>query len=274
MNNLRLWANYYYNMGFNITHIVPEENIGKAKNIYKSPTNNRYKIANIRRSIEEMQSFDYENSTGIGTILGFNNLRAFDFDKWNNQGICESKIIESLELLELPLDYEWVVKTPSGGFHIIFYAPYHHFPIKDNKTKAFTPNSNLCYNNNKCDNFFKHLELRYDKHLVLPPSYREDGKKYKFYFVDAPKKLPKEISNENLKNLLDKFCFTQYDTTNHLKGAYNDYLSHAFEEVKNKDSEYWGYYLEYTEDEFLDFSPVYFKEDKLNYIPNDWLKKD
>lgn len=273
MNSLRLWAKYYYDMGFNVTHINPDKNRGKAKNIYKSPTNDRHQIANIRQSLEEMQNYDYENSTGIGTVLGFKNLRALDFDKWNNQEICEVKIIESLELLGLPANYEWVVRTPSGGFHIIFYAPYHQFPIEDNKTKAFTPNSGLCYNSNPCDNFFRHLELRYDKHLVLPPSCREDGKEYEFYFVDTPKSLPKEISNNNLKNLLDKFCFTKYDATNDLIGAYNDYLSHAFEAVIDK-SDHWEYYIEYTEDEFLDFSPVYFKKDQRNYMSNTPLTKD
>ena len=32
MKDLRLWANYYYNMGFNVTHIIPHLNEGKAKN--------------------------------------------------------------------------------------------------------------------------------------------------------------------------------------------------------------------------------------------------
>lgn len=35
MKDLRLWANYYYNMGFNVTHIIPKLNEGKAKH----PTN-------------------------------------------------------------------------------------------------------------------------------------------------------------------------------------------------------------------------------------------
>ena len=26
MKNLRDWAKYYYNLGFNVTHIVPEKN--------------------------------------------------------------------------------------------------------------------------------------------------------------------------------------------------------------------------------------------------------
>jgi hypothetical protein len=41
MNNLRLWANFYYNMGFNLTHIIAELN-SHAKNPYKSATNDRF----------------------------------------------------------------------------------------------------------------------------------------------------------------------------------------------------------------------------------------
>ncbi|MBA7518860.1 hypothetical protein ES705_10934 [subsurface metagenome] len=42
--------------------------------------NDRHKIQNLRQSLSEMQGFDWENSKGIGTVLGFNNLRALDFD--------------------------------------------------------------------------------------------------------------------------------------------------------------------------------------------------
>ncbi len=114
MKDLRLWANYYYNMGFNVTHINPHLNEGKAKNIFKSPTNDRHILKNRRQTIEELNSYDWENSTGIGVVLGFNNLRAIDFDfsRWNSDVIPEKRnqlITLSLQLLDLPKSYEWVV---------------------------------------------------------------------------------------------------------------------------------------------------------------------
>jgi hypothetical protein len=176
MKELRLWANYYYNMGFNITHIIPSLNEGKAKNPYKSPTNDRHKIKNCRQSLNDVQSFYWEISTGIGVVLGFNNLRCIDFDfdiidTNHNFGDDEINLFIKavLKLLNLPSNYEWVTKTPSGGFHILFYAGDHNLKVIDNKTKAFLPNKKYY------DSFFNrvkfsHIELRWDKHLVLPPS--------------------------------------------------------------------------------------------------------
>jgi hypothetical protein len=59
MKDLRLWANYYYNMGFNITHINAKQN-QKAKNPYKSATTDRFVIQNRRQELSEMQNFDWE----------------------------------------------------------------------------------------------------------------------------------------------------------------------------------------------------------------------
>ena len=231
MNDLRLWANYYYNMGFNVTYIIPEQNSGKAKNIYKSPTNDRYKIANMRQSFEEMRSFDYENSSGIGTVLGFNNLRALDFDGHETTEKNFNNFIERcLRLLNLPSSYEWVVRTPNNGFHIIIYAPNHRFPIDDNMTKAFTPNVNTYSNYGKGDNYvLKHIELRWNKHLVLPPSRNKDGKIYEFYSTKIPISLPKEINNDNLKDLLDELCFDKDEDETNLLGSYNQFYGWLFE---------------------------------------------
>lgn len=75
MKNLRLWADYYYNCGFNVTHIIPRLNINKSKNIFKSPTNDRHMLANNRQILADMHEFDWGNSIGIGCVLGFNRLR-------------------------------------------------------------------------------------------------------------------------------------------------------------------------------------------------------
>ena len=274
MNNLRLWAKYYYDMGFNVTHINPDKNRGKAKNIYKSPTNDRHKIANTRQSLEEMQNFDYENSTGIGTVLGFNNLRALDFDglEFNHgykitEEAFKNFIKKCLKLLNLPLSYEWVVRTPNFGFHIIIYAPEHTFSIEEDKTKAFTPNINTY---SKDAVYPKHIELRWNKHLVLPPSININNNMYTFYFCDIPRDMPKKINNNNLKDLLDELCFDEYENNDNLFGCYNAYYGWLFE--ASYEEKVNNCYPEYAEFEFLDFSRVEFKKEKFsNHIQEGFI---
>lgn len=271
MTNLRLWANYYYNMGFNVTHIIPAKNKGKAKNIYKSPTNDRYKIANVRQSKVDMQNLDWENSLGIGAVLGFNNFRALDFDFHNHSECDKYKFIKkAISLLGLPHNYEWVVKTPNRGFHILFFSKQHKFKVKGNLTKAFTPNVKT-YDNIA----LKQIELRWDKHLVLPPSINQKNNNYKF-FNFTPKWEPLEISIDNLYNLLNEFCYDCYfdayeevnKNNNEKSSGYNLHLSHYYEDNDMESIEF------YTEGEFLDFSPVYYKKDNIQEISTEWIDED
>jgi len=121
-----MFANHYYNFGLNVTHIstdrkdfhFPEENI------LKTPSHIWTDLLNRRQSLEELHSFNWDNACGIGTVLQFNNLRALDIDGCNNMNLIQN----FLKALDLPKDYEWVVKSGSrNGFHIIFYAPEHPF---------------------------------------------------------------------------------------------------------------------------------------------------
>lgn len=289
MKELRLWANYYYNMGFNVTHIIPNLNEGKAKNPYKSPTNNRHTLKNRRQTIDELNSYDWEHSTGIGVVLGFNNLRAIDFDfsRWNRDVVPDKRnqiINLCLQKLDLPNSYEWVIITPNGGFHILFYSGHHNIPVKENLTRAFTPNEKYY---NYCDEYhisayhFKQIELRWEKHLVLPPSTIEttihqetddrtfqtpfvEFSEYDFYSKNIPKNPPFEIFSNDILNLLNEICYDEYD--HNLKSGYNLHLSNYYD-----DNDVEGIKF-YTEGEFLDLSPIYFKKDENNTIPDDWLK--
>lgn len=277
MENLRLWANYYYNMGFNVTHIIPLLNEGKAKNVFKSPTNDRHKLKNLRQSLEEMNSFDWEMSTGVGVVLGFNKLRAIDFDfsRWNRDVIPNKRnqiINLCLQNLHLPTSYEWVILTPNGGFHILFFSGHHNIPVKENLTRAFTPNVKYYH---YCDEYhisayhFKQIELRWDKHLVLPPSTVEtiihqetenrsfqtpfkELSNYEFYFKNIPKNPPLEIAANNIQNLLNEMCYDEYDDKS--KSGYNLHFSNYYDNNDEDSIEF------YTDGEFLDFSPIYFEK--------------
>lgn len=261
MNDIRLWANYYYNMGFNVTHIVPQLNEGRAKNPFKSPTNDRHMLKNRRQGIEEMQNYLWEISVGIGVVLGFNNLRAIDFDfniyeerndfKTYARDEIDRFITKVLSLLGLPEKYEWVVKTPSGGFHILFYAESHSFKVEENKTKAFLPNAK--YYNGFFRNGIKlsHIELRWDKHLVLPPSINDAGANYKFKNNKIPSSHPIEVNNNGLLKLLNEICYAKNNT----ESGYNLFVSGYKDEYNKDDSWYW---FGYGEGEYLDFFPIYF----------------
>lgn len=285
MNKLIFWANYYYNMGFNVTHIDAKKN-QSAKNPYKSATNNRYLLQNRRQELSELQSLDWENSDGIGVVLGFNNLRAIDFDfycyewqkyKWLNEVPTEKteKIIcsivqKALSKLKLPSNYEWVIRTPNGGFHILIYSEPHPFNISQNKTKAFVPNKKYYekygghFFNDNCVPRFSHLELRWDKHLVLPPSTNAESKTYQILSNNIPNNPPKVVTQDVIIALLNEFCYDEVEK----ESGYNLFLSIYEEEAKNSNEWEWNY----GENEFLDMFPVYLKNSKKDVIPNDWLK--
>ena len=249
MEKLIEWAEYYHNLGFKVTHINPLLNDPKKKKIYKSPTNNRHLLITENQTKNDVINLDWTNSSGIGTVLGCNNLRAIDIDfesKYKLSG--ETKkidirplIIEILESLGLPENYSWVVITPSGGAHVIFYSPAHMFKVTknpvseygENKTKALKPNIKILRRFNKLG----HFELRWDLHLVLPPSIDKEGVRYKFW-NQLPTVSPLNITSQDLNKFFVDFC---YDEDKNKKG-YNLRLN-----------EY------HTSHNFLDYTPIFFE---------------
>lgn len=275
MKDLRLWANYYYNMGFNITHIIPHLNEGKSKNPSKSPTNDRHILKNRRQTIEELNSYDWENSTGIGVVLGFNNLRAIDFDfKRYRDDVNTLQILTDfskkvLELLSLPSNYEWVTFTPNDGLHILFFCDDHPFKVKDNLTKAFTPNANWVGLSNNDDFLsFTHLELRWNKHLMLSPSKIENNKYYRFRNNQPPKFRPRQIEIANLITLLDELCCQYGIYNNESPKSFNTFWENHYKSETSDD-----FLIPYDFGEFLDFRPVYLTSSESDQnISDEWLK--
>jgi 2-polyprenyl-3-methyl-5-hydroxy-6-metoxy-1,4-benzoquinol methylase len=207
LNKLKIWACYYYHqMGFNITHIVPTileysshpfsleqtPHLFK-KNPYKSSANKRDNFDVIRQNYSDVESFDWVNAKGIGTVTGLNSLRALDFD--NCTDIEFIKL--ALSILELPLDYEWVVNTGSkNGFHIIFYSDaLYEFPCYKTRIRFFK-------SNNEYSSKFKKLDLIWKNHLILPPSLHHSGNKYEFVFTDCPLEKPRFVSWYKIEELL------------------------------------------------------------------------
>jgi len=216
MKNLRDWAKYYYNLGFNVTHIVPEKN-DPVKKIFKAPTNNRQLITFRRQDRDEMLSYDWDNATGIGMVLERDNIRAIDIDhksilKYDsNQKLSNLRNIidDFLISVNLPADYPWVVETPTKGFHIIIQTndlPYNlsinpNSKYKEKQLKAFLPNRK----NQKVYPSFGHFEMRWRYHLTLPPSISKDGNQYNF-INGTPNCLPQEIKIEDVLCFVEKYC--------------------------------------------------------------------
>ena len=216
---LEVTAFVYHLMGMNITQIQGSaaKNIEHRRNDYYArgiiSDYDSYKDSaneNWRDFIDSPQGWEMVNSlrwahkTGIGIICGFNNVRAIDIDDlgcfndcsrdfYDNprakQDIPFDKFIDKcLSLLNLPKDYEWVVRTGSGrGLHIIFKCE----DVEDlNMDVAAFPPGNIEEDLDLSDEFvygiiqfehtgklkqdFSRLELFWKGHIASPPS-KGDG---------------------------------------------------------------------------------------------------
>lgn len=197
-----------------------------------SPQNNEY-ITNL----------SWKNKTGIGTICGYNNIRAIDidgcfendnYDLWDISKIAPyDKFISFLEyclhLLNLPKDYQWVVKSGSGkGIHIIFkcedvngldldIAAFTSKELAKNEDAAVSLSEGqyqntgiwICLPPKKSDEiFFTRLELFWKGHLVAPPSKTDYYSQYEF--INTPNAIPlgapQVITINDIDNLLVNLC--------------------------------------------------------------------
>lgn len=205
MEHLHILANFYFNLGFNVTHISLDrkEYHKNLKTTFfhwdlklKAPSHNWEIYYQRRQTLAELNSFNWKEATGLGVVLGFGKLRALDIDD------CTDLILidEILLKLKLPKNYEWVVRSGSkNGFHIIFYSNEHNYLTEPGKVKAFKPNQQ---NKNK----FKHIELRWKGHLVLPPSIHPTFNKYEFINKSYPYMSPSFIEIKNVEEVINNYC--------------------------------------------------------------------
>ena len=159
-----------------------------------------------KQSTEDIEEMNWNNATGLGAVMGINDLRLFDLDGVENPEIVEMILTE----LELPEDYTWVVQSGSGeGFHIYFRSKVTHpvlinqdTPLKRGldtlggekavykfKMKPVSPSESR----GEAEGYCKHIELRWkDCQTALPPSNHESGGLYHFMNQD-PKEPPTYI---------------------------------------------------------------------------------
>jgi len=142
----------------------------------KAPALDTWKeYASRRQTEEEIQAMAW--TAQIGIVNGINSLRTADLDHCDDPEI----VFEFLTLLGLDFDYQWIVETPGGGFHI-------HFECPDQLT--LTTNGVLVgYPRRDSDGqAFKQIELRWHNCLtVFPYSSHPDSKeKYDWLHAQAP----------------------------------------------------------------------------------------
>jgi len=222
---LKLYANYYYNLGLNITTIGNEsfidfedfleywheKNIEKITYLFKSTRVDLKKYKSERQTLEFIMNLSWFSPfAGIGTVLGFNNLRALDIDGCSSIEFIE----ELLETLNLNNKYEWVVRSGSqNGFHILFYCEEHTFDEYFTIKNEYFPC--IFYPNKTYNDIFKRIELRWSHNLVLPPSdsfiadvnlNSYEIKSYEFVNCKLPDKAPALISSKLINKVHTNFC--------------------------------------------------------------------
>lgn len=151
----------------------------------------------------DIEAMDWKNNTGVGVVMGINNLRCLDLDKVEDPDILE-KILTELNLTD---DYTWVVQSGSGeGFHIYFLCPepeavqiknefYKRLGGQKSAYKFYLKQEGVCH----------HLELRWKEcQTALPPSMHESGGMYSFFHND-PMQLPVTVEAETVVTFIEKF---------------------------------------------------------------------
>lgn len=182
MLNNKILANHLYKLGLNITCItnyITEFNFYDA-NILKGAYHEWKHLKKSRQSLNELKEYDWDNSVGIGTIAGFENLHVLDIDGCSNYDFIEDLLI----ILGLPKHYEWVVKTGSlDGYHIYFFSNIIEELEEYQVASSYPPN---------LDNtgLFEKIELLWSTHIVLPNSIHKSGSKYSFMNSKFPKEKP------------------------------------------------------------------------------------
>lgn len=199
------YAEEYFNLGLKptcISYLKTKYNITET-NPQKSPCHSWRRWQVRKPDLEEIKDLPWNQSSGIGTVLGYYN-RCIDIDNCTDEEILK----KILQILRLPSDYEWAIKTPNG-FHIHICAE--SLPFITNKQLNEGVISLLPNLEHK--NKFSRIELRWANHAVLPPSVI-DGKNYKFLYQDFPHETPKWIKDFHIFQLMTKLCGNYSDSGN------------------------------------------------------------
>lgn len=291
---------YIYNiMGINITQIQGSERLKETYdwysevyyrkeeffNSFKNPVEGNWKdYITIHQDKNYISNLCWKGKTGLGIICGYNNIRAIDIDDlgcfegcgyefWSNprerpNNKFDSFIEYCLYLLNLPKDYQWVVRSGSGhGIHIIFKCEdidglkleIAAFPSKKIEDNLDFNLSGMYFDYKKnVEEDFKRLELYWKGHLVASPSIGDGYERFennspyepnhnKYDFVNTNNRIPLEepttISIDDIDNLLSELCgkvTTKWHEYSETKKDYSKF--YQIVKLENTKDSMGGYY--------------------------------
>lgn len=133
----------------------------------------------------DLAAMPWHNARGIAAVMGAvsNGLRVVDFDKQPDRATLD----RFLNQLNIPTSYQWIVKTPGGGFHVELNA--HGLTAPDDSAGGRVDRDGV---------HGGHIELRHDGILVtLPPSRHPSGGRYVF-INGTPTAPPLEVDPADL----------------------------------------------------------------------------
>jgi len=161
-----------------------------------------------KQTIDDIEKMDWSNATGIGVVMGINDIRCFDIDGIENPELIK----ELLTDLGLPEDYPWVIQSGSGlGYHIYFRNDIDNSKIdllneiggEKAVYKLSMRSEGICH----------HLEFRVkDCQTLLPPSAHPSGGVYNFVNND-PSETPQILDLDKVISCLKKHCLTEKRST-------------------------------------------------------------
>ncbi len=203
-------ALHFHKLGFNITCLTGEGDIfyhpfpksinelpfsENQTNIrFKSPSHDYSLYLNKRQQLFELEQLDWEHSHGLGIVVGYSGIGVIDIDNSTNDALVSL----ILEKLNLPINYEWVVRSGTG-FHIYF--------IKMDYTWYWSQQKHTYLPNEDYSTTFGKIELLLNEgQAILPNSKHMNGKNYKFLNSDLPKNIPLKITMENLMQTITELC--------------------------------------------------------------------
>lgn len=196
-----MYAEYFYDLGLNISYIstnISQTNILSDAKDLKAPYYEWKLFQEERQRKDTLLNYNWNECRGIGIILGYGGFAAIDIDGCVNEDVV--KLI--LKFLNLPNDYEWVIKSGShAGYHILFkttlpsleskrvqildecsyvsprYKPF-DYEFGKKEVNAYYPDDNYEL---KIDiNSFCKIEFKWKGHVVAPPSLHASGQFYEF----------------------------------------------------------------------------------------------
>lgn len=202
--------NYKDSFAFNISCISKNKNEFNKHSLFKAPNHSWKNLLNKSQSNSEFNSYNWDKAVGLGTFTGSTYMIEVNEDEnivtegYNYvidiDGCSDFSFIKNvLRKLNLPDDYEWVIRSGSkNGFHIHYTGQQIEECSDDLAASTFPANG-------KYEKYFEKIEFLWSTHVILPPSIHGSGNKYEFVNGSFPKFSPRTISDETVMGFIEEF---------------------------------------------------------------------